>query len=1000
MGTRASSIIQIRYKKYCRYKRATPKSILKGVIFIKFFIFLNKFLKKLLIFLSITIVTVIAVVSGLLFSLPYIVPTPKFKTFIEEQVTDTIKSPAKIRELNFSWEKGINIFGFQIEDEALFSKDPIFAIDKIKLTINLNDLLSRIVNLDFMLDGIRCQYIRNIDGKTNIEAMLSKMEETKKTEKKKTKFFFVIPVDLIAKVYIDNIIVKADDKLQKQKILLDKAYFHIDIPKFSEKPISVNVFSNISLNGKVISPFDLKISVKNLCTPGGIISLNQASCDLKSELLGTKIFITGFVQNQLLSFDSKIEGVNFALSGLNISNFKIFNQGSFDIKKDRLDLKNGGLYLLKKGQVFWNGVIDNIKSKTPNIDFTLKSIFFELNEIINLLKNYLPDTFQIRKAPANLSISNINISGKQFKIDDLMLNIPDISFKLKDQKELNIQKLTLSAKSKVKLNNTKPLDINIEGLNASISAFDMFKVDLNADLTNTGKSKVKTNGNMILNLQLLEKYIPYIKTTGNVKLEWDVSGRIPNEKELSKFKDISSFNIETDLGFLDNLKTLTHLKDVCVDFKRLDKKRYKVQKISTVSPIKNLFETKSGKGELSANISIDRIDEIPFIKIKEPLKLNVSYLITHDYLKRIKILESINIYPFNIKQSVDASLYGIDKLIKRKFKPPISSWLNYLGCDIKGSVDFDNPDLSLFKSDLKVRGNINSLVELYLRPFDSIKTTSIVSGKDIDIQLGNKLILKGLNPDFELSKTFSLAKEEAKKENAISLLSKEVMELNPEFTRIKENKSIRVNHSITLKSLNLLGGKFPISINNSFLDFNLNEGLPIIEQFQLDILNGTVKGNMAILKTEMDSFYLQADLAFSGVEDLSGNISIAIPFNNKIKTFFDDFKLNVSFTHISSLALQRILYALDPYESNEAISSQRKLLNTGYPRWINLNIKNGNLSLDGEIEAKGIRVSIPKLERLNISNVGTLNRLEEYLGVFIPVNKILHVFTKSELPSF
>ena len=90
--------------------------------------------------------------------------------------------------------------------------------------------------------------------------------------------------------------------------------------------------------------------------------------------------------------------------------------------------------------------------------------------------------------------------------------------------------------------------------------------------------------------------------------------------------------------------------------------------------------------------------------------------------------------------------------------------------------------------------------------------------------------------------------------------------------------------------------------------------------------------------------------------------------------------------HIGTRTLERLLYALDPTESNEAIVKQRDLLRMGTPRWLLLEIRYGNLSVTGEVEAKGVRATLPKIERLSLAGLPIYKRLE---GVFRGMGQVI-----------
>ena len=94
---------------------------------------------------------------------------------------------------------------------------------------------------------------------------------------------------------------------------------------------------------------------------------------------------------------------------------------------------------------------------------------------------------------------------------------------------------------------------------------------------------------------------------------------------------------------------------------------------------------------------------------------------------------------------------------------------------------------------------------------------------------------------------------------------------------------------------------------------------------------------------------------------------------------------------VAWLALERLLYALDPYESNEALVAQRRLLATGTPRRIEAAVKDGNIYLSGEVLVKGVIVEIPRVERLNLSGLPGLERYEGYPARLEALLRVLEI---------
>jgi hypothetical protein len=172
----------------------------------------------------------------------------------------------------------------------------------------------------------------------------------------------------------------------------------------------------------------------------------------------------------------------------------------------------------------------------------------------------------------------------------------------------------------------------------------------------------------------------------------------------------------------------------------------------------------------------------------------------------------------------------------------------------------------------------------------------------------------------------------------------------------------------------------PIDITHTVLDFSLEEGLPSIDFFQTDILGGTVRGSLSIKRRD-GAFFADFRSAFSGLNaqrlvpgplsdirdeeaEVSGMLSAALPLSTSMDRLLQDVEFGLEITRIGSRALDRMLYALDPYESNESIVQQRKLLRMGPVKWVAASVKDGMLSASGQVEAKGVKLELPRLERL------------------------------------
>ena len=150
------------------------------------------------------------------------------------------------------------------------------------------------------------------------------------------------------------------------------------------------------------------------------------------------------------------------------------------------------------------------------------------------------------------------------------------------------------------------------------------------------------------------------------------------------------------------------------------------------------------------------------------------------------------------------------------------------------------------------------------------------------------------------------------------------------------------------------------------------------------------------------------DLAFSGIDtrkifpekinaqenpdtEVSGKMRVRLPVTPDMDALLAGLDVDIYFSHIGRRSLERLLYALDPKESNEQIVGQRKLLKQGTPKWIRLTIADGALSLDGKISLLNVDKDIPPISRLNIAN---LSMLKAYAPMLASVADVLYILDK------
>ncbi|QTA93288.1 Uncharacterized protein dnm_093890 [Desulfonema magnum] len=1311
--------------------------------------------------------------------MPVFVSTPWFGGFIESRISNTLNRPVLIESIQWKWSEGILIKGIRIPDDPAFSDKPLLSAERITAEIRIKVIKEFCLIFNLFLDAMDIRVIRDKNGQTNVEKLLSQIRASEPKKKEKSQLSLAIPIDIQSKIYLNKISFLSEDRSTDRLLTLKDASIHLDMPSLYSRPIALNVSSDMKLDGRQVPRAHLKVFIKNIFDSRGKPDLTGIYVDTETELPGLRLAIRSDLKERTLKsqaemnlkqltevlkpfmprpisateiagnlklvtsvsgdprqsifFDTALEGTGLGLSGALINDkslgpvhFKISNKGNFDRASGKLSIRTGELDLLEKSRLSWSGHVSDLKNgiqdihlklagsfsdleeifnklqtvlrppmseahisgnlkfeihafgnpgqllsydvnadgndlrlsggpvkdkrigpvrfdisakgkfdaqkgmlsvkssrldllencgfswrgiaeklntPSPEIDLNLDSLKLDLGELLNTGKMFIPDTFPLRFTRASkkgitahspvLEVKNARFAGtipsgpSSIRLSDLKLKIPECQFNsaksalsatdlslsissinsvltnffprqaelvaslslntllIKGKKEISIKQLEIpgmtfnaedirksekgflglssrfsireslrinrlnipsvidikkgqhalkakgrlrtdrgpelvlenlavsaplvtfghpkhgtfkagfdfnTAVSEMNFQGLRPLKLDISDLTSRIiintpDNKNVLKMEISADAKDTALAFLNTKGKIAVNLtRLSENFLEKqsdlssaspkdkMRLGGDAQLGWHISGRLPNDGELRKLKSMSSFDLEKDLPFLDKLNISYGMKDADAEFSLKKKHRLKIKSFSLSPPLKYAFDRKTGAGKLSANISIKRIEDIPFTKIKQPLGVDLSFLCQHDHLKAVTFSQTMETAPFIVKNKVDASVYGMDRILKQNFKMPLTLWLKYLGGTLRGNVSIsDTSKLAIFTDTIKISGGLEFGTEAELSPSRNLRTKIWINASEMDIHKGNSFNIKGLGSALNLEKNYQIRtrgtgdKRKANRDRpAKTPLSAEVMTPDSAAASVSEagnhlvqrfmdemQNRFTTQHSLSFNSARIGSGSMPVKLGHAKLDLDLNKEMPAIDYFQIDLFGGTVIGSVSILQ-KADAFFLQARVTFSGLntaemfsggdqeaggEDtqVSGELSLFLPLFTKLKPLIRELKADIRLSHIGSRAIGQLLYSLDPYESNEAIISQRQLFQKGTPRWIRLTVRNGNLSLTGEVEVKGISLEIPRVDRLNIANLSGLDRFGTQITVFNPVIKALKIFSADVL---
>ncbi len=1074
----------------------------------------RKLLKKLFVSCTVVAVLITALLVSSLFLLPKLVSTSAFKAYAENLSGQALTRKVRINTLGWSWSDGIVMENIFLEDDPSFSEKPMFCIKYAGIKAHIRELLKGRFAIDVMIVGINFNYIRDRDGRTNLETLfLPKKTDAKpdvKDEETLTQqplpkkrvgdFSFSVPLDINAKIHLDRIFLSADDRRSERRLDIDNGSIHFDMPSLYHIPVTLNVDADVRIDRREAFPCRIAVLVKKTGSipkeikpenlfievqgtmPGVEFSMDgdlgkegmksKINVSLEKVIAAAKPFLPDDFQDTAINgqlefdlaakmdsekrilFDTDINASKIYASGQFVKNkqfgpvdLTIDNKGIFDADNGVFEINEGHIKLLKSSIVEWQTRVSGLASDKPKADAVISHAYFNLEEIYKLFKVFLPSDFPFefhddlpRDVNPNVKIGSIRFVGgagaekNQIGIKTLALELPGFDLK-HEGKTLSVNDMVFTIedaeadfKNTFNANNQNSFDV--ENCRMLLRVGDFLKVQMDGEIRDAAKAELKTTGDLYINLgeipeELFGEYKSRVKMSGDVLLAWRFSGRLPNSNEKELLASISGINTGEALSFIDHADIACSINKMKTNVELSNGKTITVGAISASPFIGYVYNHKENTGEIIGNISVKDIRWVPDYGMEAPIAVNVSIKGDHQGLRRIRFAQDVTIEPFAIEQSVNFTLFGADKVLEENMQKNPQAWLTKAGGNLHALIRIkDMSGIKLLKNDLECSGAMETGIMLGLLPSKMADARIWANVSETDMAFGDVVTINDFYGRLNIEKRYQIVSAQEKDsgrptpgmrplstrvmENAFEIMPKTEAAAGKSQWHYAANKNrFNPERTIGFSSANIKKGPVPVNIEMFKADVILEKGLPGIERFQNDIFGGTVSGAIKICEAE-EKFFLKVIINFTGIDfetilpgqnkiaeaedtEVSGNVNLYLPITDDIDTFLEKMENHLMFTHIGSRALERLLYAMDPCESNEAIVSQRRLLKKGSPKWMELKIKDGSLSMRGELTIEGVDVKIPRLERLNITKLPGIDKYGGYLAGLKPVVKILGI---------
>ena len=634
--------------------------------------------------------------------------------------------------------------------------------------------------------------------------------------------------------------------------------------------------------------------------------------------------------------------------------------------------------------------------------------------------------FYLDKGPlAAINVEELLVTGPFLSVEGILDNPIETGI------DLDVQIADLQLKD------LKPLRADIEKVSSSLDIDKLLHANLEVSAYELGSESLDITGQAKLIVGNLEPLIPAnilskVDLEGTIDVGYELHGRLPTNDEISKLtsNERELTEILRQNEFLKDFRVTVSLKDLGLNMPLGDDSILRVSQIQSDDPLQLILENGLKNGRADGKLIV-HIEDLPALgRLEKPIILSLAFSFDQQDLKSLNISESITTDFLGVNQSASIFMDNMDQFLAAGLHDPLPLILKKLDGFVTGNLRAKpGTDLDLYTTVLSLEGLIEAGAELFLEGGSNIKLRTWLESTGIDADLESAIKVANLESHMSMEKSYALVLQDGinpQEKSGQSFLSSRV--LNPEsgqefFTngwksasqRIKDDLRGRLapQRSISFDSARFLTGPLPLEIQNHEMELSFVRGLPRIDYFQMDLMGGTVAGTLSLSK-DRETFLIRADCSLSGLNasrllpdviqgisgeeaELSGSLSLSFPMYTNARRLLQDLNMDVTLTHIGSRTLERLLYALDPYESNETIVNQRKLLRLGSPRWIRLVIENGALSLSGQVQVKGISMDLPRIERINLADLPLQGRLEPVLSSMGLIIELLEIISSDSI---
>jgi hypothetical protein len=536
---------------------------------------------------------------------------------------------------------------------------------------------------------------------------------------------------------------------------------------------------------------------------------------------------------------------------------------------------------------------------------------------------------------------------------------------------------------------------------ADISVGDFLRIAGTAALSGGVKQQATTSGTVRADLHrallFAATFVPTgLKAEGSATAVWDLAAPLPEKGILFEKNPLRS--ARTGLALCDKLDVSLKLGNISATIPSVNGK-VNISGLHTGSDLR-FSSIKNGNSLLfDGLILFSGASNSPGVAEKLPVQ-HASLLINGEISdwSALRLHEELRIDPLALSHEAELNVNRINLLLDENQPLNLATLIKRLDATLFATVEAAFPrELKLLLPGLDVAGNLSGSARVDLSAGREVAIRSALKTTDFGLQLANGTKVEGMHSDIIFNRVYSLAA--TSQGDGWTPLSSALVKpvavdtVNPGATeiagRIQEDLrgDISGTRSFSIRRVTTkTSSGVPLVLTALEGDLLVTQEKAGISFFQGDLLGGTLMAR-SVFDLKPDIPVLSTAGSFSNLDityllpkndkrrrldqdsEITGEMSLTAPLIAEQRELFEQLRLTMSIRKIGADTIERALFSLDPYERNEQVVAQRKMLRSGNLKWLRATAVDGAFSMEGEARIKGVAVDLPKVERLRISEL-------------------------------